>query len=111
MTLIRKIDHQKRAIPILITAIIFCIAVACFAGEVNILKVRGKAIRIGDTADQVFTILIKGDMVNQTVGKDPSNPNSLLVVKNYQVKGRKFTIYFARVEDPGPYKVTKMIEY
>lgn len=110
MTLRRRIDHQKRVLPILITTIIFCISVACFAGEVNFLKVRGKTIRIGDTADQIFTVLKKSDMVNQTVGKDSNNSNSLLIVKNYQVKGRKFTIYFARVQDPGPYKVTKIME-
>jgi hypothetical protein len=109
-------DFRQRIVPrksfllILITTITLYVAVACFAGEVNFIKVRGKTIGIGDSADQIFTILKNDDMVNQTVEKDPNNPNSLLVIKNYQIKGRKFTIYFARVHDPGPYKVTKIIE-
>ena len=109
MILRRRIDQQRRVLRILIITIIFCISVACFAGEVNFLKVRGKMIRMGDTADQVFTILKKSDMVNQTIGKNPNNPDSLLVVKNYQVNGKKFTIYFARVQDPGPYTIIKII--
>ena len=109
MNLRRRIGRQKRFLPILIATITLCVSVVCFAGEVNSLKIRGKTIRIGDTADHVFTIFKKSDMVNQTVGKDPNNPNSLLVVKNYQVKGRKFIIYFARVQDPGPYTITKII--
>jgi len=80
MDLRRRIDRQKRILAILITTIMLCFSVACFAGEVNSLKVRGKMIRIGDTADRVFTILKKSDMINQTVRKDLNNPSSLLVV-------------------------------
>jgi hypothetical protein len=110
MDLRQRIVQRKSFLLILITTITLCVAVACFAGEVNFIKVRGKTIGIGDTADQVFAVLKNGDMVNQTVEKDLDNPNSLLVIKNYQIKGRKFTLYFARVHDPGPYKVTKIIE-
>jgi len=110
MNLRRRIGCQKRFLPLLIATITLCVSVVCFAGEVNSLKVRGKTIRIGDTADQVFAVLKKSEMVNQTVEKDPNNPNSLLVVKNYEVKGKKFTIYFARVQEPGPYKIIKIIE-
>lgn len=90
-----RIAHQKSFILILITIIVFCVAVACFAGEVTFIKVRGETIGIGDTADQVFAVLKNDDMVNQTVEKDPNNPNSLLVSKDYEIKGRKFS----RVED------------
>jgi hypothetical protein len=99
---------QLTVISNLIAIIILCVSVICYAGEVNSLKIRGKTIKIDDTGDQVFAVLKKSDMVNQTVSKDPNNPNSLLVVKNYNVKGKKFTIYFARVQDPGPYKVIKI---
>jgi hypothetical protein len=48
-------------------------------------------------------------VVDQTVEKDPNNPNSLLIVKNYNVKGMKFTVHFARVEDPGPYRIVRIV--
>ena len=88
MNLRRRIVRQKRFLPILIATITLCVSVVCFASEVNSLKIRGKTIRIGDTADQVFTILKKNDMVNQTVGKDPNNPNSLLVEGTRGTRGR-----------------------
>lgn len=109
----KRIGHRKKVLAVLIsTAIlfVFCINTICFAGKINFLKVRGKVIKIGDTADRTFTILKKSDIVNQTVGKDPNNPNSLLVIKNYRVRGLKFTIYFARPQDPGPYKIIKIVE-
>jgi hypothetical protein len=79
------------------------------AGEVKSLTVRGKTIKVGDTSDHVVTILKSNDIVNQTVSKDPSNPNSLLVIKHFKVKGKNFTIHFGRIQDPGPYKVIKII--
>ena len=110
MNLRQKIVRKKRFLPILITTITLCVAVACFAGEVNSIKVREKTIRIGDTADKAFAVLKKSDMVSQTIEKDPNIPDSLLVVKNFRVKGRKITIHFTRAHEPGPYKVTKIIE-
>ncbi len=83
--------------------------VVSYAGEVTSLSVRGKKIKIGDTADQIFSVLKQDDMVNQTISKDPNNPNSLLVIKNFEVEGKTFTIHFIRVEDPGPYKVVKIV--
>jgi len=94
----------------LITAIVLC-AVVANAGEVSSIKVYGKTIRIYDTADHVFAVLKESDMVSQTIQKDPNNANSLLLVKNYKVKSMRFTLYFARVEDPGPYKVIRIISY
>ena len=105
----QKIDHQKRLVLISITSIILCISIVCFAEEVNFLRVRGTTIRIGFTTDHIFRILKKGDMVNETVEKDPNNPNSPLLVKNYRNKGRKFKLYFARVNDTEPYRITKII--
>ena len=85
---------------ILSLTIIPC-AVISHAGEVNSIIVRGKTITINNTADQVFAVLKGRDVVNQTMKRDPNNPNSLLVVKTYRVKAIKFTVYFARVQDPG----------
>jgi hypothetical protein len=84
-------------------------SIISYADEVKSIKVRGKTISINDTADQVFRVVNKNDVVNQSVEKDPSNPNSLLVVKNYKVSKKKFTIYFARIKDPGPYKVVRIV--
>lgn len=77
--------------------------------EVGAIQVRGKAIKVGDTADYVFGILTKDEMVSQDVRTDPNNPNSLLVTKNFRVDGQSFTITSARVADPGPYVVVKII--
>jgi hypothetical protein len=78
--------------------------------EVNSMIIRGKTIKIGDTADYVFKILTNADLLSQNVSKDPNNPNSLLAIKNYEADGQKFTIYFSRIQDPGPYKVVKIIK-
>ena len=103
-----KITWRIAAIPFLTVAIISCTVIS-YAGEVNSIKVRGKTVAVNDTADQVFGVLKGSDMVHQTVEKDPNNPNSLLVVKKYKVEGKKFTVYFARVQDPGPYKVVRIV--
>lgn len=65
-------------------------------------------IRIGDTEGKVSKILIK-NMVDQIEETDPSNPYGPVVQNNYQIKKKRFTIYFARVNDQGPYKVTRII--
>lgn len=105
------IKFQNILLPILLAStIMFSATGACFAGEVASIKFLGKLIKIGDTSDQVITVLKPKDMVNQTVGKDPNNPASLLVVKNNKIKAKKFTLYFARVQDPGPYQVIRIIE-
>ena len=101
-------DYQERILSFLIASIIFCISVACSAGEVNSLRVRGKMIRIGDTEGKVSKILIK-NMVDQIEEADPNNPDNLVVQNNYQIKKKRFTIYFGRQNDQGPYKVTKII--
>ena len=74
------------------------------------VSIRGETIKIGDTSDQVFKILKDSDLMSQDISKDPKIPNSLLVVKRYEVNGQKFTIHFSRIKDPGPYKVIKIIK-
>lgn len=88
-------------------SVVLC-AVVSYAGDVASINVRDKIVRVNDTADEVFEILTKSDMIDQKVQKDPNNPNSLLVVKNYNVDGKRFTLYFARVKDQGPYRVIKI---
>jgi hypothetical protein len=65
-------------------------------------------IRIGDTEGKVSKILIK-NMVDQIEEEDPNNPYGPVVQNNYQIRKQRFTIYFARVNDQGPYKVTRII--
>lgn len=79
-----------------------------YASDVASIKVRGKIVRVNNTADEVFEILTKSDMVDQKVQNYSNNPNSLLIEKNYNVDGKKFTLYFARVQDPGPYRVIRI---
>jgi hypothetical protein len=101
-TISRAITAQSLIVVIILGAVV------SYAGEVSSIKVRGKTIQMNDTADQVFAVLNGSDMVDQTVQKDPNNSNSLLVVKNYKVEGKRFTLYFARVQEPGPYRVVRI---
>lgn len=66
------------------------------------IVVRGKKIRIGDTFDQVLTILSKSDQVDQEVSKDSKG---LIVRKHYNVEAKKFTLTCARTDNPGPYRI------
>jgi hypothetical protein len=79
------------------------------AADVTSLQVRGKVIKVGDTADHVFSILKKDEMLKQDVRRDPKNPNSLALTKHYKADGKSFTLALARDRDPGPYVVTKII--
>jgi hypothetical protein len=103
---LRTVSWVIIALSLIIAFIL--VPVVSYAAEVTSINVRGKTVQINDTADQVFTVLKASDMVDQTVKRDPNNPNSLLLVKNYKVEGKKFTLYFARVNDPGPYRVVKI---
>lgn len=101
-TISRGITAQSLIVAIILGGVV------SYAGDVSSIKVRGKKIEMNDTADQVVAVLKGSDMVDQTVQKDPNNSNSLLVVKNYKVEGKRFTLYFARVQDPGPYRVVRI---
>ena len=95
-----------------IVLVLVALAITCqaaFAGEVNSVTIRGQKVMVGDTADQVFSLLRQADLISQDVGKDPKNPSSLVLTKYYKVEGRTFTVSFARVVDPGPYLVTKIV--
>lgn len=108
MALRRRMDHQKRVPQILIITIIFCISIICFAGEVDSIKVLGKTIRIGDTADNIFETLKPADSKKKDVGPDPNNPRSLLVTHHYEAEGKSFSLTFSRTTDPGPYRLIRI---
>jgi len=80
---------------------------AIFA-ETSSIIVRGKTIRIGDTADDIFKTLKPADSKKKDVGPDPTNPRSLLVTHYYEVEGKSFSLTFARTTDPGPYRLIRI---
>ena len=109
MDLRLRIVHQKSFLLLLITTItLFWLLPPCFAGEVNFIKVRGKTIGIGDTADDIFETIKPTDSKKKNVKPDPNNPRSLLVTHACEVEGKSFSLTFARTTDPGPYRLIRI---
>ncbi len=93
--------------------ILFFLACALFvtpaiSAETSSISVRGKTIRIGDTADDIFETLKPADSKKNNVGPDPANPRRLLVTHHYEVEGKSFSLTFARTTDPGPYRLIRI---
>ena len=83
-----------------------------FAQEVNSIKVNGETIKVGETFDSVLTKLPSKYLVSQSSpSPDPINPNSFLLTKSYNVNGNKFDLVVGRREDPGPFRVRKIIKH
>lgn len=78
------------------------------SAETSSISVRGKTIRIGDTADDIFKTLKAADSKKKDVGPDPTNPGSLLVTHHYEVDGKSFSLTLARNPDPGPYRLIRI---
>jgi hypothetical protein len=73
------------------------------------IRVRGKTIRVGDSADDIFKTLEPADSSKTDVGPDPTHPGSLLVTHHYKIEGQSFSLTFARNHDPGPYRLVRII--
>jgi hypothetical protein len=73
------------------------------------IRVRGKTIRVGDSADDIFKTLEPADSSKTDVGLDPTHPGSLLVTHHYKIEGQSFSLTFARKHDPGPYRLVRII--
>ncbi len=83
-----------------------------FAQEVKSIKVNGKTITIGETFDNVLTKIPNKYMVSQSSpSPDPINPNSFILTKKYNVNGFKFDLVVGRREDPGPFRIRKIVKY
>ncbi len=83
-----------------------------FAQEVKSIKVNGKTITVGETFDNVLTKLPNKYMVSQSnPSPDPINSNSFILTKKYNVNGYKFDLIVGRREDPGPFRIRKIIKY
>jgi hypothetical protein len=85
--------------------LVFAIASLAEAGDVPSVVARGHKIAIGDTADSVFAVLKKEDMVSQDVEKFSTG---LKLTKRYKVDGRSFGLVFARAGMEGPYTVARI---
>ena len=72
------------------------------------IRVRGKTIRVGDSADDIFKTLEPADSSKTDVGLDPTHPGSLLVTHHYKIEGQSFSLTFARNHDPGPYRLVRL---
>jgi hypothetical protein len=72
------------------------------------VTVRGKIIKVGDIADNVFSVLKEADMTKQDVQPDAAYPGSLILTKYYKTNGTTFTLTFARQGGAGSYVVTKV---
>jgi hypothetical protein len=91
----------------LMIVFLYC-SVICYAGQVNFLKVRGKTIKIGDTADNIFQTIKPSDSKKKNIEPDPNNPRSLLVTHFCEVEGKSFSLTFVRTTDPGPYRLIRI---
>jgi hypothetical protein len=72
------------------------------------IHVRGKTLRVGDSADDIFKTLEPADSSKTDVGLDPTHPGSLLVTHHYKIEGQSFSLTFARNHDPGPYRLVRI---
>ena len=73
------------------------------------ITVRGKRIKVGDLADDVFKILKPEDTLKLEIVQDANNPQSLVVTRYYRVEGKVFALELKRSKDPGPYRLEKII--
>ena len=98
----------------LILALLFLILLPMhmFAQEVKSITVNGKTISVGDTYDSVLTKIPNKYMTSQSSpSTDPVNSNSFIVTKKYNVNGLKFDLIVGRREDPGPFRIRKIIKH
>lgn len=82
-----------------------CATFGAKAAEVDQIRVRGKIVHVGQTADTFFSIVKPSDVTNQTVGEDPGVRNSLRVSKNVEVEGKQFAVTLVRQNYSGPYVI------
>jgi hypothetical protein len=79
---------------------------------VKALAVRGRTIRVGDTADHIFEILKPEDVVSNEVWPDPAIAGSQVVRKGYGIDGGKVLFLTFRRTGAGdllPYRLATML--
>lgn len=73
------------------------------------ITVRGKRIKVGDRADDVLKILKPEDTLKLEITKDANNPQILVMTRYCRVEGNFFALELKKGEDPGPYRVERII--
>jgi hypothetical protein len=101
-------DVKMRQVAIFIFLASALFVVQAIPAETSSISVRGKTFRIGDTADVIFQTLKPADSRSKDVGSDPANPRSLSVTHHYDIEGKSFSLTFARIIDPGPYRLIRI---
>ncbi len=80
-----------------------------FPRVIRHIRVRGKSIKVGDLADDIFEILKPEDTLKMEIARDPNNPQSLVVTRYYRVEGKVFALMLKKLKDPGPYRLEKIV--
>lgn len=78
--------------------------------NIRSIKVRGRTISIGDTQDEIITIVGTGKaaVVNEDISGDPNCDSGLYIIRTFNI-GYKFTLHVARPQCSGPYRVVRII--
>lgn len=72
------------------------------------ITVRGKRIEPGMSADHLFELVSKGDLLGQTMEPDPFNPPNLQFVKYYRIDNKEFAVELRKANRSAPYRVTSI---
>jgi hypothetical protein len=89
--------------------LLFVATSATEAKEVRSITVRGATVAVGDTADELAAILRPSDVVREKGQKDLETSRGFYAIRLYKVDGREFALHFARLRDPGPFEVIKIV--
>lgn len=72
------------------------------------VTVRGERIEPGMSADRLFELVSKHDLLGQTMEPDPFNPPNLQFVKYYRIDSQEFAIELRKASSNAPYRVTSV---
>ncbi|MBE0622356.1 MAG: zinc ribbon domain-containing protein [Burkholderiales bacterium] len=72
------------------------------------VTVRGKRIELGMSADRLFELVSRRDLLRQTMEPDPLYPPNLRFLKYYRVDNQEFAVELRRAKRDAPYTVTSI---
>lgn len=108
LSLLDRMSVYMRQVTIFLFLACALFVTPLISAEPSSISIRGKTIRIGDTADSTFETLKPNDSKKKDIEPDPTNPRSLVVTHYYEVDGKAFSLSFARTTDPGPYRLIRI---
>jgi predicted nucleic acid-binding Zn ribbon protein len=76
--------------------------------QTDSVTVRGERIEPGMSADRLFELVSKHDLLGQTMEPDPFNPPNLQFVKYYRVDNEEFSVELRKASRDAPYGVTSV---